>query len=258
MRYRGLLLSILTTLLLLTAFTLPSYAGWVEVDRSSGTMYISGAMIKIVPEGKDNVWTVMDLNKGIVSIINPRAKSYTVFAPDKFCSEIKSMMGNMMKEMDPEQRALMEQMLGRSAQKKAPPKVKVVKMGPGGKIKGYNTVKYGVTVNGTPYKNVWLATNAPIMNDVRKYIKKATVMSAKMESCSQVGPGVSGPAPEMSKEYTALADKGWPMKELNLRTREVEKEVLSLEKKNIPASAFRVPAGYKKVEMREMMGGIKK
>jgi len=250
-------LSILTTALLLTALTLPSYAGWVEVDKTSGTMYISGGMIKVVPEGKDNVWTVMDLNKGLVSIINPKARSYTVFAPDKFCSDVKSMMGNMMKGMTPEQRAMMEQMMGRSAQKKAPPKVKVVKMGPGGKIKGYNTVKYGVTVNGTPYKNVWLATNAPIMKDVRKYVKKATEMSAKMESCSQVGPG-SGPAPEMSDEYTALAEKGWPMKELNLRTRKMEKEVISLNKKNIPASAFRVPTGYKKVEMREMMSGIKK
>ncbi len=257
MRYRAILLSILT-LALLVVFTQPSRAGWVEVDKHAGTMYISeNGLIKNIPPGKSGVWTIMDLNDGTVTMVNTRTRTYTIIYPEKFCTQVTSMMNNMMAGMPPEQRAMMAEMMNGSG-KRPSPKVTVVKKGFGGKMQGYNTVKYGVAVNGRPYKDIWLAPEAPIMKDVRRFISKSTEMSAQMESCSQMGPGAQGPAPETSKEYSALAQKGWLMKEVNLKSRKVEKEVESLKRKSIASSEFHVPAGYRKVSMREMMGGMRR
>ena len=240
---------------ILIGLGLPAYAGWVEVDKHSGTTYISGGLIKNVPEDGNEMWTIMDVNKGIITMVNPGERSYTVVEPEKFCAQMSSMMGDMMEGIPPEQRAMMEQMMGRGGPKRTP-KVAVAKKGNGGRIAGLSTVKYSVTVDGRPYKDIWLATSAPIMNDVRSFIEKAEDFSTKMESCTRMGSGPQGPDPEAAKEYKDLAEKGWTMKELNRESGEVETEVIRLEKKSIPASEFRVPSGYRKVEMKEMMGGM--
>lgn len=65
-----------------------------------------------------------------------------------------------------------------------------------------------------------------------------------------------GPSPEASKEYIGLMEKGWMMKEVDKVSGEVETEVKSLERKNIPDSEFRAPSGYRKVDMKQMMGGM--
>ncbi len=254
MRYRGALLSILTTIILLTALALPARAGWYEEDRHSGSMSISGALIKAIPADNSGIWTIMDMNRGIVTMVDDGKRTYTLIDPEKFCANVTTMMGDMMAGMTPQQRAMMKQMMGGSAPRHTPI-VKVMNMGSGGRIAGYDTTKYNILVDGRPYKDVWLATNAPIMNEMKNFIKKSSEMSAKMESCSKMAPGMNhGPAPEISKEYEALAKKGWPMKELNRRTHKVTKEVRRLERKTFPASTFRVPAGYKRVEMRRLMG----
>jgi len=256
MRYRGALLSILATIILLTAFTLPARAGWLEVARDSGTMSISGPLIKVVPGDNSGIWTIMDMNKGIVTMVDEGKRTYTLIDPEKFCATVTTMMGDMMAGMTPQQRAMMKQMMGGGAAPKHTPVVKVMNMGSGGKVAGYNTTKYNVIVDGRPYKDVWLATNAPIMHDMKNFIDKSSKMSAKMENCSKMAPGMNrGPSPEVGKEYAKLDKKGWPMKELDRRTHKVTKEVQRLERKTFPASTFRVPAGYKKVEMRKLMGG---
>jgi len=236
---------------------LPSQAGWVERDSHGGIMYISRGMIKVVPDARGEVWTIMDMNKHTIKIINPKNRSYTEFNPNEFCLRVKTMMLNMISEMPPERRAVMQQMIGQSSTRRAP-LVQVENKGSGGTLRGLNTTKYAIKVNGRPYKDVWIAPNAPIMKDVRGFVRQANSMSAKMESCSQFGPAARGPSPEVSREYTALSEKGWPMRELNRRTNRVEKEVLSLTKKNIPASFFHVPAGYTRVDMKNMMGGMRR
>ena len=254
MRYRALLFSILTIALLM-ASVLPSHAGWIEVDSHTGTMYISKqGLIKNVPPDASGMWSVMDLQDGSITMVDPGKRSYTIIYPEKFCGQVTTMMDNMMADMTPERRAMMKQMMGAGGQRPAP-RVRVTKMGSGGIVAGNNTVKYSVTVNGRPFKDVWLAPDAPIMRDVRKFISKASEMGAKMESCSQMGPGAEGPAPELSTEYLGIAKKGWILKEVNKKSGKVEKNVISLKKKSIPSSEFRVPAGYRKVEMRRLMGG---
>ena len=249
---------------LITALALPAYAGWVEVDIYGDTTYISDGRIKHVPEEVGAMWTIFDANKGTITMVNPAKRSYTVIATAKYCDEMSSMMEGLMEEqmkgMPPEQRAMMEQMTGRNRASKAP-KVSVASKGSGGKIAGYDTVKYSVTVDGKPYKDVWVASNASIMKDMRKFMKKVIKMGSEMGDCMQ-GPLGMGSNPENSKEYLSLMEKGWPMREVRkdgIGVQDgigVETEVKSLVEKSIPASEFRVPSGYKKVEMRQVMEGM--
>ena len=243
---------------LITALALPAYAGWVEVDIHGNTTYISDGRIKNVPEEAGAMWTIFDANKGTITMVNPAKRSYTVIATAKYCDEMSSIIGGLMEEhmkgMTPEQRAMMEQMTGRNRATKAP-KVSVARKGSGGKIAGYDTVKYSVTVDGKPYKDVGVATDASIMKDMRKFMQKAIKMGAEMDDCMQ-GPLGMGSNPENSKEYLSLMEKGWTMREARKDGIGVETEVKSLVKKSIPASEFRVPSGYSKVDMRQAMEGM--
>ncbi len=256
MKTKKALFMTISLFFLLALLSAPVHAGWVEKDRQAGTMYISGALIKVVPQRSNGMWSVMDLNSGLITMINRPGRTYAVIDPKTFCSEMKSMMTGMMQGMPPEQRAMMEQMMGGQGAGHTP-SVRVRRVGSGGKVAGHDTIKYSVTVDGRPYRDIWLAPGAPIMNDMRRYLKKSSEMNASMAACSNMGPGMAGggPAPEASKEYQAIAEKGWTMKELDRKTGKVDKEVTSLEKKSLPASTFRVPIGYRKVNMREMMMG---
>lgn len=235
---------------ILVGLALPVSAGWVEVDSHSGTTYISDGKVKNVDEA-GGMWSVFDAKKGTLIMVDPKKRTYTEVDPVKFCKQISSAMDAMMEGIPPEQRAMMEQMMGKGGAKRAP-KVSVTKKGSGGKIAGYSTVKYTVTVDGRPYKDIWLATSAPIMKDVEKYMKMMTEMSVKMDSCA----GGEGPGPESSKEYLSLTERGWTMKEVNKQSGEVESEVRSLTMKSIPASEFRVPSGYRKTDTQHMMEGM--
>ncbi len=255
MRYGKALIAFMAAVFLLALTTASAEAGWIEKDQYTGTVYISGPLIKSVPPRSGGMWSVMDLQRGTITMINTPAKTYTVIYPERFCSEMKSMMKGMMGSMPPEQRAMMEQMMNMPGAEKAPT-VRVRRVGPGGKVAGYPTTKYSVTVDGRPYREIWLAPKAPIMKAMKSYIKKSTEMSAKMESCMKMTPGMgAGPAPEASPEYLSLAPKGWPMKEIDKRTGKVDKEVISLEQESIPAATFKVPAGFRQVSLREMMMG---
>ena len=73
----------------------------------------------------------------------------------------------------------------------------------------------------------------------------------KMASCSAMGGGDFDI--ENSKEYRKLEEKGWVLK--RVARGEVVSEVVKLEQKKIPASEFKVPAGYKKISLEQLLGG---
>lgn len=240
----------LVTVFMLTAFSSKALAGWVEVSGQDGaTTYISDGMVKQVPNGEGKPWSIFDANKGTIMMFMPEEMSYVEIDPEEFCEEFSKMMAGI----PPEQRAAMEQMMkGKSAAKKDP-SVKVTRVGDGGKIAGYDTVKYSSTVDGKPYKEIWLASGGPNMHDVKELMQSVMKMHKKMEGCTQLGGAQFAPNPELSKEYIEMMEKGWTMKEVNLQGGSVVSEVESLTKKSIPASEFAIPTDYKKIDFMEMM-----
>jgi len=135
------------------------------------------------------------------------------------------------------------------------PQVSVMKEGDGGVIAGYSTVKYKVLTDGKLYEEVWLTSDPAVMKDLESLFR--TVMK-KFEKCLFRVATVTDSLPlsvEESPEYKKIEQGGWQMRsKKNLgRGGPVTYEVVKLDKKDIPASEFEVPPGYKKVPIMEML-----
>ena len=258
-RRHALFTLLVAIVFIFTLFSSAALAGWVEVNRYSGTSYISDNKVKQVPIAAGEPWSIFDANSGTITVVEPEKKSYMVIDPEELCRELSSMMDAMMSQMPSEQRAAMEQMLqGQSKVEKTAPVVTVEKLGDGDTIAGFETVKYSLTVDSAPYKDIWLAKKGPSMEEVKELLKSVVKMFKKMEGCTKAGGGLVGANPELSKEYMGLMEKGWTMKEVNLQDGSVVSEVQSLKRKDIPSSEFAIPAGYTLVEIMEMMGQMQR
>lgn len=252
---KGIVFALITTLL----FVGPARAGWVEVDKYEGTSYYSDdGKIKIVPLEKGEGWTIVDAKKGTMTMVNPKGRSYAKHSTEEFCE----FMSAITEGWSPETRAMVEQADKERAARK-PPKVSVRKVGSGGVIAGYKTIKYSVTVEGKPHldEDVWIATEGSIIKDLMKRMKKFEKMGEKMEEeMESCGAGSGEFRPEDSPQYKKLILKGWLMKSVRKNVGwgdpEVVKEVVKLEKRKIPASEFQPPRGYKKISFSEMMGAL--
>src|SRR5690606_37217252 len=111
------------TLILLAAATAPALAGTrlEYVDESSGAaqsvISIRDGKVRI-DDAASGAFTLYDSASGTITNVDPKQKSYSVMdkaAMEQMSSEVGSAMAEMRKqleEMPPEQRQMMEQMLG--------------------------------------------------------------------------------------------------------------------------------------------------
>lgn len=227
----------------------PAWAGWIIEDIDGNKTYISSGMFKDIPKDGDETVVIMDLNKGVMNLIDHKRKSYISGTPEEFCADSKKMMDEMMKGMPPEARKMMEQMR-ESQGGEAAPVVKVTKQGSGGKVAGFDTVKYKVTSNGAPYAEVWITKDPKLMKELGAESEKLFTMSGEMEKCASMGMG-GGASPELSPEYMKMEREGFPLREVV--EGETVTEVVSIKKAGIPASEFQIPSGYRKTSFSEMM-----
>ncbi len=221
-----------------------AFAGWVETEASGDITYFSGGKVKSA-SAEDDMWSVIDTSSGVLTMVSPRAKSYATGTVDDFCAMIRNMMGGM----NAQQKAMFEAMMKKHKQKT----LSVRKVGPGGKVAGYNTDKYRIEADGKPQMDVWVSTDSRLSRAYKKMMKKAMPMVNKMASCSEMGGG--GMEVENSKEYRKLEEKGWILKSVSRGMVSSESETVKLEEKKISPAEFKVPPGYKKVSLEELLGG---
>lgn len=259
---RFFITSLLVTLL--TGMALPAHAGWIEMDNDGGRLVMSKGVFKHSTQD-EATWTLIDMNKGTMTIIDTKKKIYTTGTMKEYCASMSGMMKKMKAKMEqamagmtPEQRQMMEQMTGRGA-KRPDPKVSIAKAGSGGMIAGFKTTKYTVSVNGQPRKEVWLTSHSALMKDLKPYLDRIFKMS-DMSSCGMEGAGMMEGQfdVENSDEYNKLMHLGYPLRKKDIPGGPVRmvtslREVTSLVKQSIPASEFAVPKGYKKMSFAEMM-----
>jgi len=248
-------------LVLITAiagFVLPAQAGWIEVDKSGDKSLSSEGREKEIPQDKSQEWDMHDINKGIITSVDPTNKAYTEATLDEMCKVYKKIGEDMGKATSPQQRAMMEQMM--AMQPKEPPKVFVKNAGKSDTIAGFKTTKYIVTANGKPFSELWITTNASPLKDITKYGKKKNIYAQKMAKCMAAMGGFMASmsnSPEFSPEYLKIKDeKGWVLREIKYEGENFpvfETDVVKLEKRKIPGSEFNPPAGYKKLTYLEWM-----
>ena len=255
----------LTGIIFLMAMAPPVHAGWIEMNNDGERIVMSKGVFKHSTQDEDT-WSIMDMNNGVLTLFSRKRKTYSTGTMKEFCQTMSAMQKKMMAGMEqalagmtPEQKRMMEQMMGQGRVKRPDPKVSIAKAGSGGVIAGFKTTKYTVSVDGRPRKEVWLTSDPALMQDLKPYLSKILEMS-DMSRCGMEGMGMMGGEfdVESSDEYQKLMHQGYPLREQDMpggpgRMVSRLREVTSLKRQSIPASEFAIPTGYKKMSFSEMM-----
>lgn len=224
-------------------------AGWIikfeekgpQMPADTSTNYISNGILANV--SKDDVF-IINFKTEKITFISHREKEYYEGTVDEFVSALsgihssmKKEMQEMMKDMPPEQRKMMEKMM-------SGPEVKVEKTGKTAKVLGYNTVIYNIKVTTPgPMKSTYKTEDyiSPDLKIVPSEISKedAERISKKFEKLtSQAGMFDIGKIEEgFSLKSVTYGPDGKKMSETR---------AISVKKGGIPSSVLKIPAGYKK------------
>ncbi|EMG36112.1 Protein of unknown function (DUF4412) [Desulfocurvibacter africanus PCS] len=213
-------------------------AGFIQTEDDGSALYVQNGKLRGETSEEGDMWSVIDMTKGTIMMVNPDEKTYYEGTIDEYCAGMRTMMDAMSQFMgglmpEPEQKKI---------------KVEVVKAGPGGMIAGYDTTLYKVLVDGVLREELWMANDKALMKEVGD-----TQAMAKFSQCVAMETEF-----EASAEYQGLMKAGWPLKTVTHSGSEPEtdSEVVSIEKADIPASKFAAPTGYSKTPMTDMFGPL--
>ncbi len=228
---RILLVFLLTLLAVSTA-----WAGWEQVDQDGNRTLLSNGRIKNVTQAGDEVWFVMDLNKGEIMMINAAVKAYASGTIEEYCGFMKNLRESMMAKMKE---------MGLPQADMAVPEVQVKKAGDGGQIAGFKTIRYEIMADGELVEELWLTEDAGVMKEM-----------GSPEAIGKIAACGGGLGYEASPDYLAATARGWEMKSVSHEGGETEIMTLvtSLEKKDIPEAEFQPPSGFRKVDFKQVMG----
>jgi hypothetical protein len=247
-------------------------------DSEGSTTYIGKDKIKseYTNEGI-SISHIIDVNKGLITMVDKNRKIYGSGTPDEYCNATRSfgkeMQEQAMAGLSPEQRKMMEEQMKQLQQmsKSAPmenmpkPVVSIKRTGSNDVIAGHKTDKYTVNVDGDKYQDIWIASDISMDDEMKKLrLDKFQLMQKRMDKCMDASKEEMGMMadPLDSPEYKKLTEKGFVMKEVyhtggfSGPAGDETTEVVRLEKKSISSSEFKIPAGYKKVPVKDLFKGM--
>lgn len=264
MKRKNLLVALLFTALFVMVCYQPLSAGWIikskttsEYESSWNEMYLQNNVFKMVDE--DHIFILNGNTRNLI-FVNVQENTYWKGNLDDFKNRMKEFFGKAMdqysaqmeeamKNLTPEQRAMMEQM-GKNnpmlnkmqGTKTKPPVVEVVRTGEVMTIVKRSARKYIVKSDGKKMEEVWLAENMISKKDWNPEIFRELAESMSM--------GMSSSDYEDSEQYWKLEDKGIPLKTVYFQDdyKSVE-EVVELTEKNLPVSTFEPPANCKEMSL---------
>ena len=235
------LLAILAGVLLLDIQ--PVWAGWVITSGNGSKTLITNGKIKTGDPDNNKSWSIIETRKQNMFFVNPQQKTY---------SEVSfAEWQDLSRRLDEKTNAAYAQ-AGIQKKSAANPKVEIKKIGNGGKIAGFDTVKYQVFADGKLYQELWVTDDNELMSDYGdpKFLQK-------WFECLWISDANS--KPEQDPAYIRLISSTYTLKHLNCKYRHGHLEsrlydTSRIERKKIPASEFAIPPGYKKVNMEDVMG----
>jgi len=236
--------------LLILVLAAPASAGWLINEKSEGvtnSLYFQNNQVR--DQSAESI-SIMDLAKGRLILINPNAKTYWAgpFSDMlKMRDQAMSQMQQQLKQLPPEQREVAQKAMQEAMGKKdgPRPKVQVKKTGQSAVIAGFKAQKYEIWSDGQLREEQWIA---PAIATSKELDTKK--MREMMAVFAQVGGENSY---ETDPAVQALWSKGYPVKVVShLDGETMVREVVQAQKKDLPASLFTAPQGYRKVDLMEM------
>ena len=267
----------------LTALAGRAEAGWVidQVVRGEGggsrmQALIQANRIKNVMQGPDGgpaMAFIMDLNAETIAQVDHQGRRYRVATFQEYAQALRGVtqavggqlaeamrqMREAMKDMPPEQRQAMEQMLrsqmgqaGGAPQECQEPRREVRRTGQRATIAGYAAERHDVLADGAPESEVWLAAAIDAWRevDLQKLERFAAEMAKAMPGCGKGLARFPGTDPAWR-----LANQGYPMRTVHHGAKGTTTEVTKAERRSIPAAEFQPPPGFARTTLQEMLGG---
>ena len=216
---------------------------------SSQSFYVSHKFKSTTPDMGN--MTIVRLDKKMIYQIDSNEKTYSEMTFDQWEAEMKKMGQKMdaqmdelqkkMQDMPEEQRKMMEQMMGSqmAGKKNKDAKIDVTKTGESKQIAGMGCTRYSVTKDGKEAIALWATKDLKGYDAMRKDMEE---FSARMMTSDFQG--MKGLAEAIKKV------DGFPM-ETDMQGG-VKIEVTKVQRQEIAANEFEVPAGYTKLKPKSM------
>jgi len=197
--------------------------------------------------------TIIDFGTGTLTMIDKKKKEYSQVTAEQLEAAMKQAQAQMaqaqaqmeqqMAKVPPEMREKIQQAMGGMGGAMAAA-ITVTKGGTK-KVAGYDTQQYTITIGDTMKHEVWNTTALQLPFDPAQFRRMSGFANP-----AAFGPGAQG----MSKMAEKMKEvQGFTLAETTSvkvmgRGNETSKEAVEIKKGPVPADAFAVPAGYKKVE----------
>jgi GLPGLI family protein len=210
--------------------------------------YYRAHMFKQVSEKNAMIFR---LDKEMMYTIDHEKKEYSVMTfaeleafSKKASSEMTGKMAELNKQLEsmpPEQRKMMEKMMGNQALgKTSNSKIEVIKTSEKKKINGFPCMKYALKEDGKETGSVWTTSSVSDFKTMQKDFQEFS------ERITAQMPMKGGQIAEAMKKI-----EGFPIQTMIAG---IKIDVTKVEKKSLTANEFEVPSGYKKVDQPTMMG----
>jgi hypothetical protein len=189
-------------------------------------------------QSSENNASIFRLDKEMMYLIDAQKKEYSEMtfaemeAYAKKANKKLAEMNEQLKNMPPEQRKAIEQMMGNTAMGGQNAKIDVIKTAENKTISGYACIKYAMNENGKEIGSVWTTSGVPDFSSMQKDFK-------------EFGQRMAAQMPKAGEMVAAMTNvEGFPVQ---TTIAGITTTVTKIEKKVVAASEFEVPAGYKKV-----------
>lgn len=251
--------SMLTMLLL--ALSIDAFGGWIITAKNSdgyGDVYYETMLIqdnKLKTTDEDQT-TIFNLETNMLTILNHELQTYWEVnmneIREKYKKAIHEFVDEALKAVPPEQREMYRPLFAQMEEAYADvdmDKVKALNIdikhtGKTQQIAGFKADEYQIIVNGQLKETKWIAKDLDISDDM-----DVTKMMDAMMSLAQFGDDEF--LYMHSRDYINLHKKGFEMKSLDFEGE--TREVTRVEQRRIDAADFRIPDGYRKITLQEMM-----
>jgi len=256
-------------------FSVTANADWVMEDNKGNTTYLGKGKIKSEYKNEEiNISHIIDTNKDLITMLDKNRKIYGSGTPEEYCNATRSFSKEMQEQalagLPPEQRKMIKEQMKQLQQmsKSNPmgdmhkPVVLIKKTGNNDEIAGHKTNKYTINVDDNKYQDIWIVSDISMNDEMKKLgLYKFHLIEKRMEKCMDASEEEMGMMadPLDSPEYIKLTEKGFVMREIYYTGGfsgpggDEKTEVVRLEKKSISASEFKIPAGYKKVPVKDLL-----
>jgi hypothetical protein len=210
---------------------------------------VNGQKMTMIYRGDKDLFWILDNSAGTYREVTRADMRKMMEQVGKAMQQMKEQMA----ALPPEQRKMMEKMMGGQLRafdrKEVPPAIDYVKIGDGGDVAGWSTIKYKGTLDGTKVSEVWVAPAAVARVGSAEMKTLENMMSFFREIVGKFGGGsltTIGPVGGLD---------GVPIKVVTYSngTPVSTYAVTSIAQKDLPASEFEVPAGYTKQELAPVM-----